>query len=153
MPRWITSLGPKKTMIGLFQNINMTKNSITGEDLYIMVNSVHRPSRRKYRQKRHAPSTHALPSLRVFLYKESQQYPSSPTRINSVSIWSGMECWDVFSLPGLHNKEKRWDIILRQSRFPLEYVKGHVQSLLKGSEVDQYVVQNLTWSGVYLRST
>ena len=31
--------------------------------------------------------------------------------------------------------------------------KNHVQSLLKGSEADQYVVQNLTWSGVYMRST
>ena len=31
-------------------------------------------------------------------------------------------------------------------------MKRHVQSLQKGSEVDQYVVQNLTWSGVYLRS-
>ena len=27
-----------------------------------------------------------------------------------------------------------------------------MQSLLRGSEADQYVVQNLTWSGVYLRS-
>ena len=35
----------------------------------------------------------------------------------------------------------------------MKYVKRHVQSLLKGSEADQYVVQNLTWSGVYLRST
>ena len=42
---------------------------------------------------------------------------------------------------------------MHQSRFPLEYVKIHVQSLLKGSEADQYVVQNLTWSGVYLSST
>ena len=61
--------------------------------------------------------------------------------------------WDVFSLPDQQNKEKRWDLLLHQSRFPLEYVKDHVQSLLKGSEADQYVVQNLTWSGVYLRST
>ena len=29
----------------------------------------------------------------------------------------------------------------------------HVQSLQKRSEADQYVVQNLMWSGVYLRST
>ena len=36
---------------------------------------------------------------------------------------------------------------------PLEYVKGLVQSLVKGSKADQYIVQNLTWSGVYLRST
>ena len=61
--------------------------------------------------------------------------------------------WDVFSLPDPHNKEKRWDILLHQSRIPLDYVKRHVQILLKGSEADQYVVQNLTWSGVYLRST
>ena len=35
----------------------------------------------------------------------------------------------------------------------MDYVKSHVQSLLKGSEADQYVVQNLSWSGVLLRST
>ena len=56
--------------------------------------------------------------------------------------------WDVFSLPDPRNKEKKWDIILRQSIFALEYVKRHVQSLNKVSEADQYVVQNLTWSGV-----
>ena len=32
-------------------------------------------------------------------------------------------------------------------------MKCHVQSLQKSSEADQYVVQNLTWSGVYLGST
>ena len=63
------------------------------------------------------------------------------------------EIWDVFSLPDPRNKEKRWDLLLHQSRFPLDYVKSHVQSLLKGSEADQYVVQNLTCSEVYLRST
>ena len=61
--------------------------------------------------------------------------------------------WDVFSVPDPCNKEKRWDILIHQSRFPLDYLKIHVQSLLKGSEEDQYVVQNFTWSGVYLRST
>ena len=61
--------------------------------------------------------------------------------------------WDVFSLPDPRNKEKRWDLLLHQSRFPLDYVKSHIQSLLKGSQADQYVVQNLTRSGVYLRST
>ena len=59
--------------------------------------------------------------------------------------------WDVLSLPDPRNKEKMWDLILHQSRFPLDCVKSHVQSLLKGSEADQYVVQNLTRSGVYLR--
>ena len=66
-------------------------------------------------------------------------------------IRNGM--WDVFSLPDPRNKEKRWDILLHQSRFPLEYVKRHVQCLQKGSEADQYVVQNLTWSVVYPRIT
>ena len=61
--------------------------------------------------------------------------------------------WDVFSLPDPRNKKKRWDLLLHQSRFPLEYLKHHVQSLLRGSEAYQYVVQNLTWSGVYMRST
>ena len=32
-------------------------------------------------------------------------------------------------------------------------MKRHVKRLQKGSEADQYVIQNLTWSGVYLRST
>ena len=32
-------------------------------------------------------------------------------------------------------------------------MKGLVEILLKGSEADQYIVQNLMWSGVYLRST
>ena len=32
-------------------------------------------------------------------------------------------------------------------------MKYHVQSLQKGYEADPYVVQNLTWSVVYLRST
>ena len=31
-------------------------------------------------------------------------------------------------------------------------MKRNVQSRQKGSEADQYFVQNLTWSGVYLRS-
>ena len=65
-------------------------------------------------------------------------------------IRNGM--WDVLSLPYPHNKEERRDLLLHKSRFTLEYVKRHVQSLLKGSEANQYFVQNLTWSGVYLRS-
>ena len=60
--------------------------------------------------------------------------------------------WDVFSLPDPRNKEKNWDLLLHQFRFPLECMKLHIQSLQKGSEADQYVVQNLRWSGVYLRS-
>ena len=61
--------------------------------------------------------------------------------------------WNVFFLTDPHNKEKKWDIILHQSRFPLDYMKRHVHSLYKGSESDHYVVQNMIWSGVYLRIT
>ena len=59
--------------------------------------------------------------------------------------------WDVLSITDQLNKEKEWDFLLHQSRYPLEYIKRHVHSLLKVSEADQYIVQNLTWSGVYLR--
>ena len=37
-------------------------------------------------------------------------------------------------------------------RFPLDYLGRNVKSLKKGSEAYQYVVQNLTWSGLYLGS-
>ena len=62
-------------------------------------------------------------------------------------IRNGM--WNVFYIAEPQNKEKECDLLLHHSKFPLEYVKGLIQSLLKGSEVDQYIVQNLTWSGVY----
>ena len=61
--------------------------------------------------------------------------------------------WDVLSLPGTHNKDKKWDILVHQSRFPLDYVNRHVKRIQQGSNADQYVVQNLMWPGVYLRST
>ena len=61
--------------------------------------------------------------------------------------------WNIFYLSDPHNKDKNWDLLLHQFIFTLDYVKFHVQSLQKGSESDQYVVQNLMWSGVYLRST
>ena len=34
--------------------------------------------------------------------------------------------WDVLYLPDPHNKESMWDLLLHQSRFPLDYVKSHV---------------------------
>ena len=49
---------------------------------------------------------------------------------------------DGLSLPDTRNKEKKWDLLLYQSRFPLEYVKLHVQSLQKGSEENQYVASD-----------
>ena len=38
------------------------------------------------------------------------------------------------------DKEKKWDIILHQSRFTLDYMKNHVQSIQKDSDAYQYVV-------------
>ena len=73
-------------MIGLFQKINIMKNSITKEDLYIMVNYVHIPKSRRERKRRHALGMHNLPSLIKFLRKGIQRYPSSPTIINAMSI-------------------------------------------------------------------
>ena len=61
--------------------------------------------------------------------------------------------WDVFPLPDLCNKENKWYLFIHQYIFPLGYVKRHVNSHQKGSEAFQYVAQNLTCSGVYLRST
>ena len=61
--------------------------------------------------------------------------------------------WDVFSPPEPCNKEKKFDLLLHQSMFPLEYVKPYVKILHKVSEVDHYVDQNLTWSVVYLSIT
>ena len=53
--------------------------------------------------------------------------------------------WDVFSIIDSQNKDKEWDIFIHQSRFPLEYTKLHVKSIMEDSEADQYIVQNLTW--------
>ena len=61
--------------------------------------------------------------------------------------------WDVFSLPDPHNKEKKWDLLLHQSRFPFDYIKFHINSLQKVSKADKYMVQNLTCSREYLRIT
>ena len=65
-----------------------------------------------------------------------------------------MEC-GVSSSFHTHSIKRRSGvfIILHQSRFALEYVKHHVQSIQKVSEADHCVVQNLTWSVVYLRNT
>ena len=60
--------------------------------------------------------------------------------------------WDALYLPYPRYKQKKWGLLLHQSRFPLDYVKLHVQSLQKGSEAYHYMVQKFSWSRVYLRS-
>ena len=66
-------------------------------------------------------------------------------------IRNGM--WDVFSLLEPRNKEKKCDLLIHKSRFSLDYVKRHVDSLQKSSKAYKYVFQNLMCSGVYLRNT
>ena len=61
--------------------------------------------------------------------------------------------WDVFSIPDPQNKGNTWELFLHQSRFTLDHMKHHVKILQKGLKSDKYMVQNLTWLGVYLRST
>ena len=60
--------------------------------------------------------------------------------------------WDLFPLSYPCNQVKNWDIILNLLIFPLGCVKHHIKSLKEGSEVDQYVIHNLKWSGNYMRS-
>ena len=61
--------------------------------------------------------------------------------------------WDFLSLTDTCNKENKLGFILHQSIFPLDYAKHHVRSIQKRSKADQYVVQNMTWSVLYLMST
>ena len=64
--------------------------------------------------------------------------------------WNGI--WGVFYLPYPLNKDKKCYLTLHHSILTLDYKKRHVNSLQKVSNTYQYVVKNLTWSGVYLRS-
>ena len=63
-----------------------------------------------------------------------------------------MECGIpfIYQNPAIH---RRSGILFYISLDTLYYVKRHVKSLQKGSKEDQYVFQNLMWSGVYLRGT
>ena len=61
--------------------------------------------------------------------------------------------WGVFFLPDPHNEVKNWDLLLHHSIFTFDYAKNHIKIIEKGYKLDQYVVQNLKWSGVYMRST
>ena len=66
---------------------------------------------------------------------------------------SSNELWYAFSLTDLHNKDKKRDLLLNKSILTLDYVKRRVNIIQIESKADQYLVQNLTWSAVYLRST
>lgn len=59
--------------------------------------------------------------------------------------------WDVFELLDPKNPNVTWDLFNRLGRFPLKSVISHVQALR--ATADKYTLDNLDWSGEYLRNT
>jgi hypothetical protein len=59
--------------------------------------------------------------------------------------------WDVFSIPDPCNVDQKWDLFMKQGRFPLEYVKEYVSHYSKAA--NRFELQNLDWSGEYIRNT
>ena len=116
------------------------KSSRTRDYLYIMVNYAHKTSRIRERyticskyagsDKFNVIPREENPEISINYYKD---------QFRENMIRNGM--WNIFSLIYPQNKEKKWDVILYQSRIPLEYGKLHAQSIQKGSEADKYVVQ------------
>jgi hypothetical protein len=64
-------------------------------------------------------------------------------------IRSGM--WDVFYIQDPCNPAQKWDLFKKQARFPLEYVKEYVRTFRQTA--DKYALQNLEWSGEYMRNS
>ena len=58
-------------------------------------------------------------------------------------IRNGM--WGVLFLPDPCKQDNNLDLLLNNSIFTMDYTKPHIKSLKDGSEVDQYMGQNLTW--------
>ena len=59
--------------------------------------------------------------------------------------------WDILFLTDILNQEKKLKLLLHHSWFLLDWIKLHIKILQKYSNSDQCVVQNLIWSGVYLK--
>ena len=106
MPRWVALIGPGKIMTGFLQGTSITKNSKTGEDLFITVISVHRTSRGREENIIYDPSFKAFSSLTRLLDKEIWQSLSNNTRINTMSTWSEMGCGMSSILQNLATKRK-----------------------------------------------
>ena len=81
--------------------------------------------------------------------------PEIPSSIKGLFPWAHDQEWDiVYILPTRPSQSIEETVfLLHQYWFPLNYMKRHFKSLQKGFKADYYVVQNLTWSGVYLRRT
>ena len=53
-----------------------------------------------------------------------------------------------------HAGSTSWDLFKDYGRLPFEHVKNHIEVLRKDeTRADSYVIQNLNWSGQFLRNT
>ena len=59
--------------------------------------------------------------------------------------------WDVFNIPATAGS-KSWDLFKDHDRLPFEHVKNHIE-VKDETRADSYVIQNLNWSGEFLRVT
>ena len=59
----------------------------------------------------------------------------------------------MFSLTESCNQYNNCDLFLNKSIFPLYYKKLYVKGLMNCSKANEYVIHNMTRSGVYLRIT
>ena len=59
--------------------------------------------------------------------------------------------WDVFSIPDPKNKQVKWDLFSHLGRLPLDAISQHVKDLR--ANADKYIIDNLDWSGDYLRAS
>jgi len=62
--------------------------------------------------------------------------------------------WDIFYLADHCNKQQKWDLFYNHSRFPLNYMKKYVAEFkVDPNNCDTFGLQNLDWSGEYLRNS
>ena len=144
MPRLISSLVPKRIMIGQSQKIIKMNISRTGEDLSIMVNSASQILKNNRNTEETCTNYAGFSKFNKITKEGWPQIPINSYRDQFRENMIRNRMWDVFSISDPRNKEKKWDIILHQYIFPLDYVKFYIDSLQKGSKIDQYVVQKLT---------
>ena len=122
------------------QWVSIMKNSRTGKEVSTMVHSIRKTSMIIGRHRIYAPSIQYLPSLMELLGNEMYKPPSSPIKINPVTIRSGMGC--RVSPPEYIPKIKRGSGIFFLISLYFS-CKFHVKSLQTGSKAYQYIFQNL----------
>ena len=56
----------------------------------------------------------------------------------------GIGMQDIFYLLDTRNQEKKWELLLNQYQFSMDYAKQNVKRLKQVYNAYQYVIQNLT---------